>query len=66
MSGAERDEEFRFLARRAGVDPGPRTRARSWAKGEYSGPSRDSELVRRPAATERHPYHWAPFIHVGV
>ncbi|MGA5446159.1 CHAT domain-containing protein [Streptomyces umbrinus] len=66
LSGAERDEEFRLLARRAGVDPGPRTRARSWAPGEYSGPSRDSEPVRRQAATERHPYHWAPFIHVGV
>lgn len=74
LSGAERGEEFRLLASRAGVDPGPRARARSWSSswsrswfcGEPPGPSRDSEPVRRPAATERHPYHWAPFIHVGV
>lgn len=66
LSGAERDEEFRLLAHRTGVDPAPRTRARSWAPGEHSGPSRDSETARRPAATDRHPYHWAPFIHVGV
>ncbi|MFC8666616.1 CHAT domain-containing protein, partial [Streptomyces sp. NPDC057199] len=66
LSGTERHEEFRLLARRAGVDPGPRTRARSWAAGEYPGPSRDSETARRPAAADRHPYHWAPFIHVGV
>ncbi|WP_159002238.1 CHAT domain-containing protein [Streptomyces sp. NRRL B-3229] len=70
LSAAERGEEFRLLASRAGVDPGPRARARSWSRswsrGEPPGPSRDSEPVRRPAATERHPYHWAPFIHVGV
>jgi CHAT domain-containing protein len=73
LSGAERDEEFRLLAHRTGTEPGPRARARSWATGEYPGPSRDSEPPsrdsepeRRPAATERHPYYWAPFIHVGV
>ncbi|WP_329273026.1 CHAT domain-containing protein [Streptomyces sp. NBC_01451] len=66
LSGAERDEEFRLLAHRTGTDPGPRHRARSWAPGECSVPSRDTEPVRRRAATERHPYYWAPFIHVGV
>ena len=66
LSGAAREEEFRVLAGRAGVDPGPRARARSWAPGEYSGPLRDSEPVRHPAVTERHPFPWAPFIHVGV
>ncbi|MGW0555932.1 CHAT domain-containing protein [Streptomyces sp. NPDC002926] len=60
LSGAERDEEFRALTDRAGVPPGPESRARSWAA------ARDSEPLRHPDADDRHPYHWAPFIHVGV
>lgn len=59
LSGAERDEEFDALAHRAGTRPGPPSRARSW------GAARDSEPLR-PDAEDRHPYHWAPFIHVGV
>lgn len=62
LSGAERDEEFRALAHRTGTDPGPRFRSRSWARSW----ARDMEPVRPPAAADRHPYHWAPFIHVGV
>ncbi|MFJ8630923.1 CHAT domain-containing protein [Streptomyces sp. NPDC093568] len=59
LSGADRDEEFDALAHRAGTRPGPPSRARSWAA------ARDSEPLR-PDAEDRHPYHWAPFIHVGV
>ncbi|MGX1885739.1 CHAT domain-containing protein [Streptomyces sp. NPDC055287] len=60
LSAAERDEEFRALTDRAGVRPGPASRSRSW-----SG-TRDSEQLRSTEADDRHPYHWAPFIHVGV
>ncbi|MEU1260023.1 CHAT domain-containing protein [Streptomyces chartreusis] len=59
LPGAERDEEFDALAHRAGTRPGPPSRARSWAA------ARDSEPLR-PDTEDRHPYHWAPFIHVGV
>lgn len=59
LSGPERDEEFRTLARRAGTRPGPVSRARTWR-------ARDSEPLRRTDADDRHPYHWAPFIHVGI
>ncbi|MCZ4509655.1 CHAT domain-containing protein [Streptomyces sp. ActVer] len=60
LSGAERDEEFSALTDRAGVRAGPASRARSWDA------SRDSEPLRHTDADDRHPYHWAPFIHVGV
>ncbi|MFF4233438.1 CHAT domain-containing protein [Streptomyces sp. NPDC001820] len=62
LSGAERDEEFRALTSRAGVRPGPASRSRSWP---HPG-TRDSEQLRSTESDDRHPYHWAPFIHVGV
>ncbi|MET9518311.1 CHAT domain-containing protein [Streptomyces sp. NPDC002994] len=57
LSQDERDEEYARLADRAAVPPhptGPRIRARD------SGPR------PTPPATSRHPFHWAPFIHVGA
>ncbi|WP_327327518.1 CHAT domain-containing protein [Streptomyces sp. NBC_01210] len=72
LSGAERDEEFGALTRRAGVRAGPASRARSSeasmppASAPSTSPARDSEPLRHTDADDRHPYHWAPFIHVGV
>ncbi|MEV6397174.1 CHAT domain-containing protein [Streptomyces sp. NPDC051907] len=64
MSRAERNEEFRALTAQAGLRPAPdgRDQARSWSQ----SPSRDSEQLRCEHDDDRHPYHWAPFIHVGV
>ncbi|UIX35035.1 CHAT domain-containing protein [Streptomyces sp. GQFP] len=62
LPGAEREKEFRALTGRAGVRPGPAARSRSWPRPE----TRDSEQLRSAEADDRHPYHWAPFIHVGV
>ncbi|GGU99056.1 hypothetical protein GCM10010260_39060 [Streptomyces filipinensis] len=57
---AERDEEFGTLARRAGRSrPGAPAGARSWEAARDSG-------ALRPDTDDRHPYHWAPFIHVGI
>ncbi|MBL1106628.1 CHAT domain-containing protein [Streptomyces sp. 5-8] len=62
LSATERDEEFRALSARAGECPGPAYRSRSW----HRLGTRDSEQLRSAEADDRHPYHWAPFIHVGV
>ncbi|QFR00989.1 CHAT domain-containing protein [Streptomyces phaeolivaceus] len=66
LSGAERYEEFRALARRAGVHPGPADRGPAPAAPRPR--SRDSAPLGtgRVTAHPRHPYHWAPFIHVGT
>jgi CHAT domain-containing protein len=60
LSGPERRQEFRALAEHAGVRPGPARRDRSWEA------ARDSETLAQVHVEDRHPYHWAPFIHVGV
>ncbi|MFE5922286.1 CHAT domain-containing protein [Streptomyces sp. NPDC056468] len=62
LSGPERDDEFRALTGLAGVRPGCASRSRSWPRPG----TRDSEQLRSAEADDRHPYHWAPFIHVGV
>ncbi|MFF7353874.1 CHAT domain-containing protein [Streptomyces filipinensis] len=59
LSRAERDEEFDALVLRAGAHPGQP----SWARS--SDAARDSGTLGTEA-DDRHPYHWAPFIHVGV
>ncbi|MFJ9819608.1 CHAT domain-containing protein [Streptomyces sp. NPDC101151] len=59
LSRAERDEEFDTLVLRAGTRPGQP----SWARS--SDAARDSDTLCTDA-DDRHPYHWAPFIHVGV
>ena len=67
LSHTARQREYQELAHDVrGADAGPRMseRPRSWAADD---PSRDSEPVRSAsAASARHPYYWAPFIHVGV
>ncbi|GGW10022.1 hypothetical protein GCM10018980_33160 [Streptomyces capoamus] len=60
LTRAERDREFRALAHRHGAGSGDGDRARSWSTRD-AGPARPG-----PAAGDRHPYHWAPFVHVGV
>lgn len=57
LSQDERTEEYARLADRAAVLPHP-TGSRIRV--------RDSGPRPAPPATSRHPFHWAPFIHVGV
>lgn len=57
LSQDEREEEYARLADRGDVRPDPAgSRVRT----------RDSRLRPAPATTDgRHPFHWAPYIHVG-
>ncbi|MFI1708621.1 CHAT domain-containing protein [Streptomyces griseoruber] len=62
LGHAAREAEYGRLTRRTGGASGTADGRRSWAAGP-----RDSSPARLgPALDDRHPYHWAPFIHVGV
>ncbi|MFM9556867.1 CHAT domain-containing protein [Streptomyces caniscabiei] len=62
LPGAARYDEFRELARRAGVRPGPAARAPDRPRSRDSAPLGHG----RDGTPHGHPYHWAPFIHVGT
>ncbi|MFJ3726079.1 CHAT domain-containing protein [Streptomyces sp. NPDC090045] len=57
LTAAERDEEYASLAAEADC-PVPAGAAR--------GTVRDSGSARAPGLAPEHPFHWAPFVHIGT
>ncbi|MER7464215.1 hypothetical protein [Streptomyces sp. NPDC097981] len=57
LTAAERDEEYASLAAEADC-PVPAGAAR--------GTVRDSGSARAPRLAPEHPFHWAPFVHIGT